>query len=44
MKQEPEKQQRRGRSDWPGTEKDTGHAEEQVARVMGSIVGYDMAV
>ena len=33
MKQEPEKQQRRGKSDWPGAEKDTGHAEEQVARV-----------
>ena len=42
MKQEPEKQQRRGKSDWPGAEKDTGHAEEQV--VTGSIVGYDMAV
>ena len=30
VKQEPEKQQRRGKSDWPGAEKDTGRAEEQV--------------
>ena len=30
VEQEPEKQQRRGKSDWPGAEKDTGHVEEQV--------------
>ena len=30
VKQEPEKQQRRERSDWLGAEKDTGHAEDQV--------------
>ena len=30
MKQEPEKRQKRGRSGWPGAEKDIGHEEEQV--------------
>ena len=36
MKQEQEKQQRRGRSDWPGAEKDIWHVEEQVRSTLAA--------